>query len=668
MSNRFAKATPVEYIPGDTNLMLQAGLMKDAEIQKDLNDWKNKIDYLGNMATLGEKDTTYKNSYFDQTRESLKEIVKTTPNLTSIESKMKLNDAINKSLRDPKLYYAQVNYKNWTEAFKVRDELKKKPGGWGAAEEFRFQSIWNKYNTNPEQGPDNSLLSGINITGHTSVEEKLAEIAKQIPADRVLNFKNPKWIFSNETNNKNNKAIGFLANYINNDSVLQDQLDKEKDLYNNLNGTDLDLNKYATLRLSASLNGLVFNKEGLKVNDYTKLNYGVALEQAMNVPRTVRPQTSYETRSKDATPEELRNNFLNSLGINTSFKDDLSYNKINGMVYDDLGHLIYEREGKYYRNIPPSDVSMSGATIGGGEEEVKQDEYKKYKPYNSNDVYTELKKSYPGFFDDWTKEQMDNWIREESIKTQTVFDKNFGVDDEIIDKDVLSSNILNAATTYYDEKGDGSGSLDNINRKNWSILKIDPYDGPRGVVAIFSVNDGQGNYSIKKVPVQGTLGESFRFLKETTENTRKPGFHVIDDGQNNYIQITKLDGTSTFVKVLNTLSPDESSKKLKELGLKSFTDLKKRNAEKINKRKNNTIEYFQGNFYVPIVNDDENTILVESEFINPASNFSYYSFDELQNAAYDRGLTGSKKITPTSKNQTYQFYGSESGNDDFNSF
>lgn len=657
MSNRFAKATPVEYIPGDTNLMLQAGLMKDAEVQKDLNDWKNKIDYLGNMATLGEKDTTYKNSYFDQTRESLKEIVKTTPNLTSIESKMKLNDAINKSLRDPKLYYAQVNYKNWTDAFKVRDELKKTPGGWGAAEEFRFQNIWNKYNANPEQGPDNSLLSGINITGHTSVEEKLAEIAKQIPADRKLDFiTNPNWIFSNETNNNNGKAVGFLTNYVNNDSVLQDQLDKEKDLFNNINGTNLDLNKYATLRLSASLKGLVFSKEGLKVNDYTRLAFGAGLEQSMNVPGPVRPQTSYETRSVDATPEELRNNFLDSLGIDGKPKDSEGFFKVAGKVYDENGYKLIERDGKYYRRIPQAD-------LGESEELISKQEYSSYNAYTDDAIYKQLNSKYPGFFDGWTKEQMDNWISEESIKQQTLFDKNFGVDDQIIDKDVLSSNILNAATTYYDEKGGGSGSLDNVNRKNWSLLKVDPYDGPRGVVAIYSVNDGQGNYSIKKVPVQGTLGESFRFLKETTENTRKPGFHVVDDGQNNYIQMTKLDGTSTFVKVLNTLSPDESSKKLKELGLNSFTDLKKRNATTINKRKNNTIEYFQGNFYVPIVNDDGNTILVESEYINPLSNSSYYSFDELQNAAYDRGLTGVKKITPTSKNQNTPFYtGSGSDN------
>jgi len=107
MANRFTKVTPVEYIPGNTNLMLQAGLVKDNKVQKELNNYTNSIDYLGNIPTIYDLDFKYKNEKFDQVRSKIQTLVKSNNDILSPQSKQEFNNIINDSVKDLGLYNSQ---------------------------------------------------------------------------------------------------------------------------------------------------------------------------------------------------------------------------------------------------------------------------------------------------------------------------------------------------------------------------------------------------------------------------------------------------------------------------------------------------------------------------------------------------------------------------------
>ena len=278
MANRFSAASPVDYVPLDTNLILKAGLTKDAEIQKGIDDFKTKVDYLGNLPTLGERDTTFKNDYFQKTRDSLQEFVKSNPDLTSVEGKMKINDIINKGLRDPALYNTQVNYKNWTDAFKLRDELKKKDL-WGDSEEFRFQKRWKDYNNDPSLPPDNSLASGIDITGYVNIQDKMLDLAKKMDADKTFELtKDGRYIITNET--KGGERINTLINSsLGYDSNLKNQLSKDYDLYKANNNSDISFKDYVGSRAADLYTTLHYNNKDIKGDPYGQMDYKYGLSQ-----------------------------------------------------------------------------------------------------------------------------------------------------------------------------------------------------------------------------------------------------------------------------------------------------------------------------------------------------------------------------------------------------
>lgn len=110
MSNRFTKATPVEYLPIDTSLMLKAGLAKDEQIQEGIDAAQKGVDALANMKSSYTTDHNYVNSYYDGVMSNLREKVKNTASFNDPNFKSNINQVINGAIKDPTLW--NVNRRN----------------------------------------------------------------------------------------------------------------------------------------------------------------------------------------------------------------------------------------------------------------------------------------------------------------------------------------------------------------------------------------------------------------------------------------------------------------------------------------------------------------------------------------------------------------------------
>ena len=97
MSNRFTKATPVEYLPIDTSLMYKAGLAKDEQIQEGIDAAQKGVDALANMKSSYTTDHNYVNSYYDGVMSNLREKVKNTASFNDPNFKSNINQVINES-------------------------------------------------------------------------------------------------------------------------------------------------------------------------------------------------------------------------------------------------------------------------------------------------------------------------------------------------------------------------------------------------------------------------------------------------------------------------------------------------------------------------------------------------------------------------------------------
>ena len=175
MSNRFTKATPVEYLPIDTSLMYKAGLAKDEQIQEGIDAAQKGVDALANMKSSYTTDHNYVNSYYDGVMSNLREKVKNTASFNDPNFKSNINQVINGAIKDPTLW--NVNRRNqvydstvkamqsnpkisnsyktvWGDSYTKQDQLGN-PGGTGM---INIPAPFEQYNINNVLGENQALI------------------------------------------------------------------------------------------------------------------------------------------------------------------------------------------------------------------------------------------------------------------------------------------------------------------------------------------------------------------------------------------------------------------------------------------------------------------------------------------------------------------------------